>query len=70
MIKEQGVYISSNEEKIALGWQKEGETILYLVVEQKVEGIIGVSDKIKPTSKKAIQLLQKNGIEIHNAYRR
>jgi heavy metal translocating P-type ATPase len=45
-------------------WQLEGQTVMYLLLENNVEGIIGVYDKIKDTSAKAIQSLQNMGVKV------
>ncbi|MDO9581344.1 MAG: copper-translocating P-type ATPase, partial [Bacteroidales bacterium] len=45
-------------------WQLEGQTVMFLIIDKKVEGIVGVADKIKETSAKAIQLLQKMGVKV------
>jgi heavy metal translocating P-type ATPase len=57
---------SLNEENNILvkKWQLEGQTVMYLILDDKVEGIVGVADRIKETSAKAIQLLQKMGVKV------
>jgi Cu2+-exporting ATPase len=45
-------------------WQLEGQTVMFLIMENKVAGVIGVADKIKDTSAKAIQKLQKMGVKV------
>jgi heavy metal translocating P-type ATPase len=58
--------VSLKDEKMELvkEWQLEGQTVMYLLLENNVEGIIGVSDKIKDTSAKAIHSLQKMGVKV------
>jgi Cu2+-exporting ATPase len=46
-------------------WQLQAQTVMYLVIGGKVEGIVSVSDKIKESSAKAIKALQKSGIKVH-----
>ena len=46
-------------------WQLEGQTVMYLMIENKVEGMVGVSDKIKETSARAVWDLQKYGIKVY-----
>ncbi len=46
-------------------WQSTGQTVMYLVIEKTVEGIVSVADTIKDTSAKAIKSLQKMGIKVH-----
>lgn len=51
--------IKTNIEKFL----KNGETIMILAVDGSVKGVVGASDQIKPTSKKAIQRLNELKIE-------
>ena len=38
---------------------------MYLIIKNKIEGIVSVSDKIKETSAEAIKSLQKLGVKVH-----
>lgn len=42
----------------------EGKSVVYIVIENNVEGIISLSDQIKPSSKKALKELKQMGFEI------
>ena len=53
------------DNKLAEEWQKTGQTVMYLILDTKVEGIISVADKIKETSGAAIKELQNMGIKVH-----
>lgn len=53
------------KKKLVKEWQSTGQTVMYLVIENKVEGIVSVADKIKETSARAIYSLQKMGIKVH-----
>jgi len=57
---------SMNDEnkKLVVEWQTSGQTVMFLILESTIEGIIGVSDKIKETSASAIQSLQKLGVKV------
>jgi len=44
--------------------QKLGKTVSYISIDKKVLGYITITDAIKETSKRAISLLQKQGIEV------
>ena len=57
--------LSDDKQKLVKEWQLNGQTVMYLVLGQKVEGIVSVSDKIKKTSATAIHELQKMGIKVH-----
>lgn len=57
---------SLNDEnaKWAKDWQLEGQTVTFLMLDQKVEGIVAVADRIKETSASAIKSLQKKGVKV------
>ena len=57
--------LNEEQEKIVREWQLQGQTVMYLMVGEKTEGIISVADIIKPTSANAISTLQKSGIKIY-----
>jgi heavy metal translocating P-type ATPase len=50
--------------KTVAEWQANGHTVMFLVWDKKVEGIISVADKIKKTSAQAIKELQQMGIKV------
>jgi len=56
--------LNDDQKKVVEEWQISGQTVMYLILENTVEGIIGVTDKIKGTSAKAIQSLQKMGVKV------
>lgn len=41
-----------------------GKTVIWIAVEGKVEGIMGIADAVKPSSVNAIRALQKLGLEV------
>jgi Cu2+-exporting ATPase len=57
--------IDNDHKHLIEDWQQKAQTVMYLIVDNKVEGALSVSDKIKETSTKAINDLQKAGIRIH-----
>ena len=56
--------IDSQLERVVKEWQLTGQTVMYLWVGNKIEGIVSVADTIKASSGKAIRTLQKLGIEV------
>lgn len=48
----------------AMPYRQQGHTILFLAVDGVAMGFLTVADSIKPTSKEAIQALQKQGINV------
>ncbi len=57
--------LTEDQKKLTKEWQLKGQTVMYLILKNKIEGIVSVSDKIKKTSKKAIHELQEMGIKVH-----
>lgn len=57
--------LDEGNKKLVKEWQLKAQTVMYLLIENKVEGIVAVSDKIKESSVKAIHELQKMGLKIH-----
>ena len=56
--------LSSEMEKEANAFQKQGKTVSFLAIEGEVVGFVVISDKIKQTSAKAIKALQDMGISV------
>ncbi|SRX54847.1 heavy metal translocating P-type ATPase [Aequorivita sp. CIP111184] len=56
--------LTSKMETEAQHFQKQGKTVSYLSLGGKVIGYVVISDKIKPTSAKAIKALQDKGIAV------
>ncbi len=57
--------LDEGSKKLVEDWQLKAQTVIYLMIGNKVEGVVSVSDKIKESSAKAIKALQKVGIEVH-----
>ncbi|WP_418603497.1 heavy metal translocating P-type ATPase [Hwangdonia sp.] len=56
--------ISSEMEKEAETYQKQGKTVSFLAIDKAVVGYVVIGDKIKATSAKAIKELQNKGIDV------
>lgn len=48
----------------AIRLENEGQTPLFVALDDKVEGIVSVADAIKPTSREAVAMLKKEGIHV------
>jgi Cu2+-exporting ATPase len=57
--------LDEDNNKIVKEWQLKAQTVMYLLIDKKVEGVVSVSDKIKESSAKAIHELQKMGVKVH-----
>ncbi len=61
--KDLGIDIDKAEDKIQL-LQSEGKTVMVVVLEDSLYGVISVSDSLKPESKTAIQQLHDQNLEV------
>jgi len=64
LLEEFKASLNNENNGMAQEWQLEGQTVMYLLLDNKVEGIVGVSDKIKETSATAIRELQKMDVKV------
>ncbi len=64
MMGEAKVLIPENLQVVVAGHQKQGKTVSYLAAADKAIGFVAIGDKIKETSKKAIEALQNSGISV------
>ncbi|NBC83946.1 MAG: heavy metal translocating P-type ATPase [Bacteroidetes bacterium] len=60
-----GAAISGDQRTLVEEWQKKGQTVMFLLRENQVLGIVSISDAIKETSPKAIKALQKMGVKVY-----
>ena len=56
--------IEEKLERQAQEWQLTGQTVMFLIIDNKVEGMVSVADTIKATSAEAIKALQKMGVKV------
>lgn len=63
LLEQMGVAANSSKEK-AEEMRRDGQTAMFVVAENRLVGIVGVADPIKESSKEAIQILQKNDIQV------
>jgi Cu+-exporting ATPase len=63
LMKRQSIEIDNKLESRAAGWQSSGQTVIYVAVNSKAVGIIGITDRIKMESYNAVKQLKLMGIE-------
>ncbi|HEV7382057.1 MAG TPA: copper-translocating P-type ATPase, partial [Dyadobacter sp.] len=59
------ISISNKLSHEAEGWQQQAKTVIFFADSRKVLAIIAIADKIKPTSRQAIETLQNRGIDVY-----
>lgn len=65
LMQENKIMGCADLDKLANEWLTEANTVIWFADSKKVLAVIGVQDKIKSSSKTAIALLQKRGIDVH-----
>jgi Cu2+-exporting ATPase len=65
LLDEFNTSIDKKWEKEVIKWQSTGQTVMYLLVDGTIEGIVSVADTIKETSAKAIKELQDLGVRVY-----
>ncbi|MBW3467075.1 heavy metal translocating P-type ATPase [Arthrospiribacter ruber] len=65
LMHDQQVSISEETKTIASNWQEEAKTVVYFSDDKSVLAVIAIADKIKPSSKSAIEKLKKRGVKVY-----
>jgi P-type Cu2+ transporter len=65
LVEENKLHFPENLKSSTTKLQQEAKTVVYFADEEKVLAVIAIADKIKATSKTAIETLQKKGIEVY-----
>ena len=64
LMQERGIKMDEVLRAKAEKWAKEAKTVIALADEQKVMGVLSITDQLKATSLQAIEALHKQGIEV------
>lgn len=65
LMNENGIKLNNQMAATANLWQSDAKTVVYFANEHTLLSIIGIADRIKPTSLAAIQQLQEKGIAVY-----
>lgn len=65
LLEDLNITFEADKKKIAEELQLKGQTVMYLIVDNKIKGIISVADSIKKTSYEAIGSLQRMGVKVY-----
>ena len=65
LIAEQGITLNEESKKIADHWKDEAKTVVYFSGAKKILAMIAIADKVKETSRQAIETLQSRGIDVY-----
>lgn len=65
LMLDSGIKLSDTQKNIARVWQSEAKTVVYFAKSNEVIAVLSIADKVKETSKQAIETLHKKGIEVY-----
>jgi Cu2+-exporting ATPase len=65
LIEEKNINLSDSISRLADDWQTEAKTVIYFSDHEKLLAILAIADKIKSTSKTAVDALHLKGIEVY-----
>lgn len=65
LMKTNSIHIPTIAKSLLNQWQGEAKTVILFANSQKVLAVLAIADKIKATSKSAIETLQQRGIEVY-----
>lgn len=65
LMEENGIKVSDDVFRIAYGLQLEAKTVIYFATDKNVLALAAIADKVKETSKAAIDALHRKGIEVY-----
>ncbi len=63
LLEQEGIHAGALDAR-AEAMREEGQTVVFLAVDGRVAGLIGVADRIKPSTPEAVRQLQKSGIRL------
>lgn len=65
LLKENTIQIPNELEAQAKTWSETAQTVIWFADSEQALAILGIQDQIKPSSKSAIEKLQKSGVEVY-----
>lgn len=65
LMEEKNIELTEEVKQKAMYWQSEAKTVVFFANQNRVLALIAIADKIKDTSKSAIQTLQDKGIDVY-----
>ena len=65
LMDDENISIPGDIQTKVLFWQQEAKTVIYFANQKSVLAIVAIADKIKETSKSAIETLQNKGIDVY-----
>jgi P-type Cu2+ transporter len=65
LVEEKGLKLNATLSQEARQWQSDAKTVIYFASSKEVLAIMAIADKIKDTSRQAIETLQSRGIDVY-----
>ena len=64
LVESFGCKLTDKQLSEATRWQQKGQTVMFLILDNEVIGMVSVADRIKETSKKAVKELHNAGLKV------
>lgn len=65
LLVERGIEIDGENERQAIAWEAQGKTVVFFGEEKTLLALVAIADKVKNTSREAIESLHREGIEVY-----
>jgi Cu2+-exporting ATPase len=65
LMEQNNISVSQSFKNQAIEWQKEAKTVIWMTIDTHVVAMLAIADKIKPSSKEAVEQLHRQGIEVY-----
>ncbi len=64
ILDDYNITLNDAQTQLVEEWQLSGQTVMFMILGERIEGVIGVSDRIKRTSYQAIKELHEMGVNV------
>ncbi|MBL7847312.1 MAG: copper-translocating P-type ATPase [Cyclobacteriaceae bacterium] len=65
LMAERGIRVPDKERELAKRWEEEAETVIYISGAGQLLGMLAIADRVKPTSRAAVETLEKMGVTVY-----
>ena len=65
LLADHGIAVDGENEKHAVEWEAQGKTVVFFGREGTLLALVAIADKVKETSREAVEALHREGIEVY-----
>jgi P-type Cu2+ transporter len=65
LLQEADIEAADHLQQAAIAWSKAAKTVTWFADDQQVLAVMAIADRIKPTSRQAVEALEHNGVEVY-----